>query len=280
MHRVALSVAALASGILLAPKLASALPAATTESSNLRAGPAFDFPVVDRIPSDVRVNVHGCVRAYRWCDVSWRDARGWLPGEQLVYLDNGRRVAIIEYGPRVHLPIIAFSVDRYWDRYYRGRSWYGQRAHWRTVWRGHGDGDGRRTERTRDRRDGDRIGRRTEDRRDRIKQRTERSRETRRHQADQDRRHRQSNRQERSTQRTERSRDNRRHQAEQDRRHRQSNRQERSSIRSDRGSSSGERRAQQPRYRQSEVQGSRQGRSSGPEGGGGRAGRSEGRQDR
>jgi uncharacterized protein YraI len=101
----------------------------------LRAGPAYDFPVVDRIPSDVRVNVHGCIRGYRWCDVSWRDARGWVPGQELAYLYQGRRVTIVEYGPRIGLPVIVFSFDTYWDRHYRGRSWYNERARWRTVWR-------------------------------------------------------------------------------------------------------------------------------------------------
>jgi uncharacterized protein YraI len=117
------------------PAAASALTAVTTEPVPLRAGPAGDFPVVDQIPGGVNVYVNGCVRAYRWCDVSWRDAHGWVQGDDLAYLESGRRVSIIEYGPRVSLPIIAFSVDSYWDRYYRGRPYYGRRAHFRTVWR-------------------------------------------------------------------------------------------------------------------------------------------------
>ena len=134
MKRLNFGLVAVVAGLVVAPNLASALSAITTESTNLRAGPAFDFPVVDRIPSDVRVNVNGCVRGYRWCDVSWRDARGWMQGDELAYLDQGRRVAIVEYGPRIGFPIIAYSVDTYWDRYYRGRPWYGERARWRSVW--------------------------------------------------------------------------------------------------------------------------------------------------
>ena len=78
MKRLALGLAAAVTGLVVVPNLASALSAVTTESTELRAGPALDFPVVDQIPSDVRVNVHGCVRGYSWCDVSWRDARGWI----------------------------------------------------------------------------------------------------------------------------------------------------------------------------------------------------------
>src|SRR5262245_36838912 len=154
MKRLTVSLAAVVSGLVITPNLASALSAVTTESTNLRAGPAFDFPVVDRIPSDVRVNVHGCVRAYRWCDVSWRDARGWVSGDELAYLYDGRRVAIVEYGPRIGLPVVAFSFDTYWDRYYRGRSWYGERARWRTVWRDRERGERSTGDRGRDRREG------------------------------------------------------------------------------------------------------------------------------
>ena len=100
----------------------------TTEPTNLRAGPALDFPVVDSIPDDARVTVHGCVRAYRWCDISWRDARGWVSGDELAYFYQQRYVPVVEYGPRIGLPIVVFSFDTYWDRYYRGRPFYGERT--------------------------------------------------------------------------------------------------------------------------------------------------------
>ncbi len=134
MRRTGLKLAAAVAGLLAGPGAASALTAVTTEPLPLRAGPAGDFPVVDQVPADARVIVHGCVRAYRWCDISWRDAHGWARGDELAYLEGSRRVSIIEYGPRVRLPIVAFSVDRYWDRYYRSRPFYSERARWRTVW--------------------------------------------------------------------------------------------------------------------------------------------------
>jgi uncharacterized protein YraI len=121
--------------------------------------------VVDRIPDDARVNVHGCIRAYAWCDVSWRDARGWVQGSDLAYFYEQRYVPIVEYGPRIGLPIIVFSVDTYWNRYYRSRPWYGQRAHFHSVWRDRG---GDRADRRPDRREG-KIDR---DRRDRTVDRT------------------------------------------------------------------------------------------------------------
>ena len=154
MKRITLSVAATVAGLMIGPNLASALTAMTTEPTNLRAGPAFDFPVVDSIPDDARVTVHGCVRAYRWCDISWRDARGWVAGDELAYFYQQRYVPVVEYGPRIGLPIVVFSFDTYWDRYYRGRPFYGERTRWRTVWRDR-DGGGRKdADRPRDRREG------------------------------------------------------------------------------------------------------------------------------
>ena len=149
MRRTGLKLAAAVAGLLAGPAAASALTAVTTEQIPLRAGPAGDFPVVDQVPADARVVVHGCVRAYRWCDVSWRDAHGWARGDDLAYLEDSRRVSIIEYGPRVRLPIVVFSFDGYWDRYYRSRPFYSERARWRAVWRDNdrGEGSSRRSER-------------------------------------------------------------------------------------------------------------------------------------
>ena len=147
MKRKGITLAAAVAGLFALPAAASALTAVTTVPVPLRAGPAGDFPIVDQIPGGVNVSVNGCVRAYRWCDVSWRDAHGWVQGDDLAYLESGRRVSIIEYGPRVSLPIIAFSVDSYWDRHYRSRPFYGQRAHFRTVWRDNDHRGGRRDRR-------------------------------------------------------------------------------------------------------------------------------------
>jgi hypothetical protein len=46
-------------------------------------------------------------------------------GGELAYLHNGRRETSVEYRPRIGVPVVGFSIDSYWDRYYRGRAWYG-----------------------------------------------------------------------------------------------------------------------------------------------------------
>jgi len=179
MKRTTITMAATLAGLLAVPSIASAaVTAITTEPVSLRAGPALDFPVVDQIPDDARVTVFGCVRAYQWCDIAWRDARGWVRGDDLSYLYQQRRVRLIEYGPRIGLPVVVFSFDSYWDRYYRARPFYTERTRWRTTWR---DRDGvrgkARVNVERDRRDTTKTERRTDriDRqKDRTKQKTDR----------------------------------------------------------------------------------------------------------
>ncbi len=284
MTRLTFGLAAVAAGLVLAPNLASALSAVTTEETNLRAGPAIDFPVVDSLPSDARVNVHGCVRGYRWCDVSWRDARGWVSGDELVYLNHGRRVTIVDYGPSIGLPVIGYSFDSYWNRYYRSRPFYAERTRWRNTWREREGGE---------RRAGDRIGRegRIENRSDRRElertdrarrdvERTDRAREGRRdaerRQGDNERRlERGANREElnRRTNREERS---------------NVNREERSNIRTGRGDvrERGESRGYNPQVNSGPRQElNREPRANANPGGGraapeGRPGRAEGREDR
>jgi uncharacterized protein YraI len=266
MTRLTFGLAAVAAGLVFAPNLASALSAVTTEETNLRAGPAIDFPVVDSLPSDARVNVHGCVRGYRWCDVSWRDARGWVSGDELVYLNHGRRVTIVDYGPSIGLPVIGYSFDSYWNRYYRSRPFYAERTRWRNAWREREGGE---------RRAGDRIGRegRIENRSDRRElERTDRAREGRRdaerRQGDNERRlERGANREELN---------------------RRTNREERSNIRTGRGDvrERGESRGYNPQVNSGPRQEfNREPRANANPGGGraapeGRPGRAEGREDR
>ena len=181
MRRTTIGFAAAVAGLIAAPMAASALTAVTTEPVALRAGPAGAFPIVDSIPDDARVNVHGCVRAYLWCDVSWRDARGWVRGDDLAYYYQQSYVPIIEYGPRIGLPVVVFGFDSYWDRHYRGRPWYRERTRWRTTWRDHDRRDGKRgIDRRQGKIEGDRPERkanRAPDRPDRVEKRMDRSKE-------------------------------------------------------------------------------------------------------
>ena len=102
----------------------------TNQPVYLYAGPAQDYPVVAQLPAGQPVAVYGCVSGYTWCDVAIAQARGWVYGGYLTYPYQGSNVPIMTYGTAIGLPLITFSIGSYWDRYYRGRPWYPNRAHW------------------------------------------------------------------------------------------------------------------------------------------------------
>jgi uncharacterized protein YraI len=121
MRKYALQLAiALVASVAL-PGMASAQDAVVTTDLNMRAGPSTEFPVVAVIPDNGRVDVHGCVRGYSWCDVTWADLRGWVSANYLQYYYRQRYVPLVEYAPAVDLPVIVFSVDTYWHDHYRPR---------------------------------------------------------------------------------------------------------------------------------------------------------------
>jgi len=109
---------------------AEAQVAYTTRAVNIRAGPDRAYPQVAWLPSGVSVDVIGCVDGYRWCDVAAGPNRGWVYAGFLSYPYQNQPVPIISGGAVLGLPLITFSIGPYWDSYYRGRPWYGNRAYW------------------------------------------------------------------------------------------------------------------------------------------------------
>src|SRR6185312_3919374 len=123
--------AVIAGTVLLAASAAlHAQNAYTTRIANLRAGPDGSYPLVGVIDAGAPVDVQGCLSDWSWCDVIFDDTRGWVYAPSLAYVYEGERVPFYSYAPTFGLPIIAFSLGTYWDRYYRGRPWYGQRREW------------------------------------------------------------------------------------------------------------------------------------------------------
>ena len=119
------------------PLAAEAARAYALGGTPIFAGPGNDFPVVAQLGSGVAVNVNGCVSDYTWCDVSFGPNRGWAYAGDLAYPYHHNRVPIVEYGPRLSLPIVTFSLGSYWDRHYRGRPFYGERRQWEQRWHEH-----------------------------------------------------------------------------------------------------------------------------------------------
>lgn len=120
-----------------APLAANAQRAWAINGADIFAGPGTDYPVVAHLAPGVGLRINGCLGDYQWCDVSFGPNRGWAYAGDLGYAYQSSRVPVIEYGPRLALPVITFSLGNYWDRYYRSRPWYHERGTWERHWNDH-----------------------------------------------------------------------------------------------------------------------------------------------
>jgi uncharacterized protein YraI len=130
MKRQLVAGLSVAAGLLALPGMASAQSQAYTNGgTNVRAGPASDYPIVTQLPSGFPVTVMGCLGDYQWCDVAAPNLRGWVYASRLSSPYQGYNMPL-NYGAALGLPILAFSLNDYWGNYYRGQPWYGQRTRW------------------------------------------------------------------------------------------------------------------------------------------------------
>ncbi|HEY2395415.1 MAG TPA: SH3 domain-containing protein [Rudaea sp.] len=131
MKRILLT--AIAGISLAAAATAFAAEGYVTANVSLRAGPDTGYPAVMGLRAGTPVFIEGCVDGWAWCDVSLGDDRGWVSGAYLQEEYDGRRVLVRDYGVRIGIPIVSFVFGDYWDHYYRGRSWYGNRERYSHV---------------------------------------------------------------------------------------------------------------------------------------------------
>ena len=130
--------------VVAAPASAWAARGYATSTVHMRAGPATEYPVVDTIPDNARVNIHGCLNARDWCDVTFSGNRGWVTATYLNYFYNNHYVYLPDYFDRIDVPVVTFALGSYWDNYYTGRPFYRRRAHFVNVFRSHRGGDHQR----------------------------------------------------------------------------------------------------------------------------------------
>lgn len=102
----------------------------TSSQSPLYAGPSSNYPLVVMIGVGAPVAVQGCVADWSWCDVVIDQFRGWMPAGYLDYVSGDSRWTLLNDGYQFGFPIVGFNIGPYWDRYYRGSAWYGQRSYW------------------------------------------------------------------------------------------------------------------------------------------------------
>lgn len=101
-----------------------------TSGASMLAGPGSDYPSVADISQGEPVQVIGCTEGYVWCDISFQGYRGWFDGRFLGAPSNGMRVPLLSFGGEAGVPVESFSVEDYWDRFYRDRPFYRDRARW------------------------------------------------------------------------------------------------------------------------------------------------------
>jgi uncharacterized protein YraI len=112
-------------GVAAAQSIAYTIPYSTT---NMRAGPGLDYPVVAVIRGGSPVTVFGCVSDFSWCDSIVQNIRGWISTTRLEFDYGGNLVPIPRYYTYFRAPIISFDFG-YWDRYYSDRPFYRERHH-------------------------------------------------------------------------------------------------------------------------------------------------------
>lgn len=97
----------------------------------LRAGPAPEYPDIEGLPYGTYVSVQGCTEDWQWCDViAEQGDRGWVPGDYIDYVYEGEPEVVTEYGPRIGIPIVTFSITNYWNEHYHDRPFYRERSTW------------------------------------------------------------------------------------------------------------------------------------------------------
>ena len=109
---------------------ASALDAQVSADLNMRMGPGTRYPVVETIPQGREVRVYNCVDGYDWCDVRWGRDRGWVFADYLRFRRDGNWRTVPDWGARVDLPVISFSLGDYAHRHYRGTRYYDRIRNW------------------------------------------------------------------------------------------------------------------------------------------------------
>ena len=115
---------------LAAPMFVYAAEGFLVADISLQSGPDSEYPPITDLSAGTPVDVQGCIDGYSWCDVIVGDDRGWVPGTYLEEEYNNQPVFLVDYGPRIGIPLVTFSIGAYWDAHYHNRPFYSQRTVW------------------------------------------------------------------------------------------------------------------------------------------------------
>ncbi len=112
---------------------ANAYEAYVNNPAPILTGPSPDYPPVVYLHGGETVEVYGCLDDYDWCDIQFRDFRGWFDASQMSFNYQGQSVPFDEYGYDVGFPVVTFSLGDYWGRYYRDRPFFRERDRWAHI---------------------------------------------------------------------------------------------------------------------------------------------------
>src|SRR3954471_12496167 len=104
--------------------------ALTIDTASVRAGPDDSYPEVAVLDAESPIQVMGCLDDWSWCDVTFDGNRGWLYSPDITFEYEGGYVPFYTYAPAFSVPVVAFTVDAYWGRYYHDRPWFRERDQW------------------------------------------------------------------------------------------------------------------------------------------------------
>ena len=118
--------ASLALASLAAPQAAHArqTKAFTVQISGLYAGPAPDYPQLERLTPQTSVNILSCLPDFGWCDVAANGFRGWMNARNLSIMVDGYGRPVPVVGPTVGVPVSRFALGPYWMAHYRNQPWF------------------------------------------------------------------------------------------------------------------------------------------------------------
>ena len=109
---------------------AQGLNGVVTTYADLYAGPDAGYPTIAQLPPGTAVAIQGCTQGWGWCDVITQGLRGWVPATFVQYTYQSQPVYVADYGARIGIPIVAFSIGAYWGSYYTNRPFYRNRDYW------------------------------------------------------------------------------------------------------------------------------------------------------
>jgi uncharacterized protein YraI len=111
------------------PLWASAAKGFVVADISLQAGPDTQYPRRSRNSTPARTR-RSRAASLTNCDIASNGDRGWVPGTFIEETYNSQRVVVFDYGARIGIPIVSFSIGTYWDHYYHSRPFYAERQQW------------------------------------------------------------------------------------------------------------------------------------------------------